>query len=123
MNNAARKSQHSYRVSYAEDVGSSFDPDMEDVAAWEQELHGITSSFSQLWLVLKSSKLASEMLPDFPALSPNDLLDEEISAYAEEQAALADFQDLDIDELLAWSDAEEDLSHLTTHGMEVDSVR
>ncbi|KAF7422700.1 hypothetical protein PC9H_010856 [Pleurotus ostreatus] len=104
MNNAARKSQHSYRVSYAQDVGSSFDPDMEDVAAWEQELH------------------TSERLPDFPALSPNDLLDEEISAYAEEQAALADFQDLDIDELLAWSDAEEDLSHLTNHGMEVDSV-
>ncbi|KAL4259621.1 hypothetical protein AB1N83_008218 [Pleurotus pulmonarius] len=102
MNNAARKFQHSYRVSYAQDVGSSFDPDMEDIAAWEQELH--------------------EQLLDFPALSPNDLLDEEISAYAEEQAALADFQDLDIDELLAWSDAEEDLSHLTNNGMEVDSA-
>lgn len=80
------------------------------------------SSSSQLLSVLKALDLASERLPDFPALSPNDLLDEEISAYAEEQAALADFQDLDIDELLAWSDAEEDLSHLTNHGMEVDSV-
>ena len=39
-----RKSQHSYRVSYALEVGSSFDPDLEDMAKWEEELHGTAVS-------------------------------------------------------------------------------
>jgi len=30
--------EHNYRLSFAQEVGSSFDPDMEDMAAWEQEL-------------------------------------------------------------------------------------
>lgn len=38
MANANRKQVHSYRVSYAQEVGSSFDPDMEDVGSWEHEL-------------------------------------------------------------------------------------
>jgi hypothetical protein len=33
-----RKTDHSYRVSYALEVGSSFDPDIEDVTEWEQEI-------------------------------------------------------------------------------------
>ena len=41
MANATRKEHHSYRLSFAQDVGSSFDPDLEDVAAWEQELTGV----------------------------------------------------------------------------------
>lgn len=41
MANATRKEHHSYRLSYAQEVGSSFDPDLEDVAAWEQELKGV----------------------------------------------------------------------------------
>ena len=41
MANATRKEHHSYRVSYAQEVGSSFDPDLEDVATWEQELAGM----------------------------------------------------------------------------------
>ncbi|KAJ8516714.1 hypothetical protein ONZ45_g6007 [Pleurotus djamor] len=76
MNHANRKSVHAYRLSYAEDVGSSFDPDMEDVEAWEREL-----------------REAEENIPD-------DMTDEEIAAYAEEQAALADLQGLDIDAFL-----------------------
>jgi hypothetical protein len=38
MANSNRKQVHSYRVSYAQEVGSSFDPDMEDVGSWEREL-------------------------------------------------------------------------------------
>jgi len=41
MANSTRKERHSYRVSYAQEVGSSFDPDLEDVATWEQELAGM----------------------------------------------------------------------------------
>ncbi|KAF8157132.1 hypothetical protein B0H34DRAFT_712333 [Crassisporium funariophilum] len=41
MANANRKEHHSYRVSYAQDVGSSFDPDFEDINTWEQELTGV----------------------------------------------------------------------------------
>lgn len=44
MESSFRKSQHSYRVSYALEVGSSFDPDMEDVGKWEEELHGTAVS-------------------------------------------------------------------------------
>ena len=40
MDNAKRKKRHVYRLSYAYEVGSSFDPDMEDVGQWENELHG-----------------------------------------------------------------------------------
>jgi hypothetical protein len=41
MANATRKEHHSYRISYAQEVGSSIDPDLEDVATWEQELAGV----------------------------------------------------------------------------------
>ena len=41
MANATRKERHSYKLSYAQEVGSSIDPDLEDVASWEQELAGM----------------------------------------------------------------------------------
>ena len=41
MANATRKERHSYKLSYAQEVGSSIDPDLEDVARWEQELAGV----------------------------------------------------------------------------------
>ena len=51
MESSFRKSQHSYRVSYALEVGSSFDPDLEDVAKWEEELGTISFFFFQWWLI------------------------------------------------------------------------
>lgn len=45
MENINRKDRHSYRVSYAQEVGSSFDPDMEDIDRWEEELHSKRPSF------------------------------------------------------------------------------
>jgi hypothetical protein len=44
MANASSKQRHSYRVSYAHDVGSSFDPDLEDIDEWERELDGLRFS-------------------------------------------------------------------------------
>jgi hypothetical protein len=41
MANATRKENYSYRRSYAQEGGSSIDPDLEDVASWEQELAGV----------------------------------------------------------------------------------
>lgn len=38
MISANRKEKHSFRISYSHEVGSSFDPDMEDVDEWEDEL-------------------------------------------------------------------------------------
>jgi hypothetical protein len=40
MENANRKQQHTYRLSFAYEVGSSFDPNLEDVDSWEKELGG-----------------------------------------------------------------------------------
>ncbi|KXN82747.1 hypothetical protein AN958_02186 [Leucoagaricus sp. SymC.cos] len=70
-------------------VGSSFDPDLEDVGEWEE----------------MQEKPAS--CPDF---SPADLEEEEVEAYAEEyfrQAALDDFADIPEEELFHLSDIDE----------------
>ena len=44
-------------------------------------------------------------------LTPIDLDDEELAAYAEECAALADFDDIPEEELFSWSDFEEPDKH------------
>ena len=44
-------------------------------------------------------------------LTPIDLDDEELAAYAEECAALADFDDIPEEELFGWSDFEEPDKH------------
>ncbi|EPQ53545.1 hypothetical protein GLOTRDRAFT_139742 [Gloeophyllum trabeum ATCC 11539] len=72
MNSVNRKAQHAYRVSYEWEVGSSIDPDMEDVSRWEQELH---------------EESAEEAQP-----APPDLEEEELAAYAEEAALFEDLE-------------------------------
>lgn len=42
MASARNKQQHSFRLSYQLEVGSSVDPDMEDISRWEHELQGPT---------------------------------------------------------------------------------
>ena len=42
MASAKHKQQHNFRLSYQLEVGSSFDPDMEDISRWEHELQGPT---------------------------------------------------------------------------------
>ena len=44
MMSTQRKQKHKYRLSYSHEVGSSFDPDMEDPDAWESELSGVGMS-------------------------------------------------------------------------------
>ncbi|KAG1771990.1 hypothetical protein EV702DRAFT_1134966 [Suillus placidus] len=87
--NTAHKQNHSYRLSYSYDVGSSFDPDMEDVNRWESELQ--------------------EMPPDSYSVTPEDLEQEEIEAYAADYANVQELSDLgvSIDDFSAWSDIED----------------
>lgn len=40
---ASQKHRYSYRLSFQNEVGSSLDPDLEDIAAWERSLHGTTA--------------------------------------------------------------------------------
>jgi hypothetical protein len=40
MANKFNREAHNYRLSYQQEVGSSLDPDMEDVTRWEQEAYG-----------------------------------------------------------------------------------
>jgi hypothetical protein len=49
--------------------------------------------------------------PQGEELTPIDLDDEELAAYAEECAALADFDDIPEEELFSWSDFEEPDEH------------
>ncbi|KAI0826530.1 hypothetical protein BC628DRAFT_237963 [Trametes gibbosa] len=83
VESAKSKQRHAYRLSYAYDVGSSFDPDMEDPQSWEEDLG----------------------VPQTTSVSPDDLLDEELEAYA--AVADLDLDDLPIDEIFSVSDLED----------------
>lgn len=87
--NTAHKQNHSYRLSYSYDVGSSFDPDMEDVNQWESELQ-VTPN-------------------DSYSVTPEDLEQEEIEAYAAEYVNFQELSDMgvSIDDFSAWSDIED----------------
>jgi len=52
MDQMDRKIGHIYQLSYAQEVGSSFDPDMEDIEEWERETLG-----QQLAIVIFSRNL------------------------------------------------------------------
>ncbi|KAJ6529151.1 hypothetical protein DFH09DRAFT_1185327 [Mycena vulgaris] len=90
MHNATRKTQHSYMYSYDREVGSSFDPDIEQ--NWESEL------------------APQAAVPDEATAFAEELEDDAaLQAYLEEQAAFADFADIPVDELFGWSDADKEL--------------
>ncbi|RPD65608.1 hypothetical protein L227DRAFT_570899 [Lentinus tigrinus ALCF2SS1-6] len=84
VESAKRKERHQYRLSYAQDVGSSWDPDMEDPADWENEVKA----------------------PAPISTTPDDLLAEELEAYAAE--AELNLDDLDVNEIFGLSDFEDD---------------
>ncbi|KAK0458566.1 uncharacterized protein EV420DRAFT_1543166 [Desarmillaria tabescens] len=68
VDHAKRRTQHAYKLSYADEVGSSLDPDMEDLDSESRE-----------------------------GLTPEEREIAELQAYADEcelQAALADFEDI-----------------------------
>ena len=128
MANASRKEVHSYRISYAQEVGSSIDPDLEDVASWEQELT-VTGVYNNVFVHLEGTSPQADFFlggrhagpgladattrspQEGEELTPIDLDDEELAAYAEECAALADFNDIPEEELFSWSDFEEPDQH------------
>ncbi|KAF8871574.1 hypothetical protein BD779DRAFT_1576005 [Infundibulicybe gibba] len=104
MENSTRKSRHSYRLSYEHEVGSSFDPDMEDVDRWEEIMGTRESTDGPMPPVSQSSTNLEEIF--------EELEEEELIAYAEEcakRAALADFEDITAEELSNWSDFEDEL--------------
>ncbi|KAI3610439.1 hypothetical protein WG66_006987 [Moniliophthora roreri] len=122
MLNEGRKQKHNYRLSYYDACGDSFDPDLEDVGQWEHELEYVpspslrTTSSRQPQTpkrITSTSRLPSSPLEP----TPEDLEDAELEAYAEEcerQAALADFEDIPVNQLFEWDDEELSLgSHST----------
>jgi len=40
MKSAQHRQRHSYRLSFQNEVGSSLDPNIEDIAEWERKLQG-----------------------------------------------------------------------------------
>ncbi|PBL03964.1 hypothetical protein ARMGADRAFT_1004627 [Armillaria gallica] len=68
IEHANRRTQHAYKLSYANEVGSSLDPDMEDLGAWEAELH----------------ESESQSLPRLEELTPEEREIAELQAYADE---------------------------------------
>ncbi|KAK0210212.1 hypothetical protein DFS33DRAFT_269231 [Desarmillaria ectypa] len=81
VEHANRRTRHAYKLSYADEVGSSLDPDLEDLGAWEAELQEAEP---------QSSPRREELTPEEREIA-------ELQAYADEcerQAALADFEDI-----------------------------
>ncbi|KAE9403561.1 hypothetical protein BT96DRAFT_1016950 [Gymnopus androsaceus JB14] len=108
MLNQAHQQRHAFRRSYYADVGSSFDPDMEDVTVWEQELTAFETA--QLGRSTSpDSMMETAAISDITEITPEELEHAELEAYAEEcerQAALADFEDIPLDELFTLDDEE-----------------
>ncbi|KAK0500755.1 hypothetical protein EDD18DRAFT_1279956 [Armillaria luteobubalina] len=93
VEHANRQTQHAYKLSYADEVGSSLDPDMEDLGAWEAELHDTIS----LYDLNLFAELESQSSPTWEELTPEEREIAELQAYADEcerQAALANFEDI-----------------------------
>ncbi|TFK25342.1 hypothetical protein FA15DRAFT_668572 [Coprinopsis marcescibilis] len=115
MLNVNRKWQHSNRVSFQNEVGSSLDPDMEDVTRWEQELTvpgtatwpsspaQIQSSTSAATIPPSSSTIGdilsfktpltalgptTPVIDEVEEFDPAEWEDAELDAYAEEYARL-----------------------------------
>lgn len=105
MSSTKRKRLHQFRVSYAQDVGSSFDPDLDNITEWENDLRG---SYPLLWVYVTYgtdvSCLHSAEEPE-PSLVPDDLEAEELAAYAQEYELGLD--DLSYDEIFGVSDLED----------------
>ena len=106
-----RREQHNYRISFAREVGSSFDPDMEDVAQWEEEftapqpptpVHSRTYASNPNTNPYQTPIRHSTAHLALPSSSPFSTVDEEewvpeleeeeIEAYAEEYARMAEEQ-------------------------------
>ncbi|KAF9478995.1 hypothetical protein BDN70DRAFT_879279 [Pholiota conissans] len=125
MANAKHKQNHAYKVSYAQEVGSSLDPDIEDVSRWEQQLAEIPSNSTNVFAASSSTSKAalySFLEDDYENTIPDEILadlnlgglaDEELEAYAEEcarRAALADFNDIASEELdERWNENEDSM--------------
>jgi len=67
MASARQKQQHNFRLSYQLEVGSSADPDMEDISRWEYELQ----------------VSPEKTLPDLAQDVPEEFDDEVLAQYAE----------------------------------------
>ena len=101
MDSAKYKQRYSYRLSFQNDVGSSIDPDMDDVAEWERNLQGAVACYR---LISRDRSLTTYVSGDGPLsrvepdLPPSEFDEEEIAeraAEAEEAELWADFDDGD----------------------------
>ena len=84
MQSANHRTKHAYRLSYSLEVGSSFDPDLEDASTWESELKGTSFSTSFLrsffhtysYLIAKPppSTTTSTLFSPMPISTPPSIL-------------------------------------------------
>ncbi|THV02497.1 hypothetical protein K435DRAFT_836363 [Dendrothele bispora CBS 962.96] len=89
MTNSNRQDLRKLVRSYYQECGSSFDPDLEDPTTWERELEAPETN--------QEDAVSENLEP-----TPEECEEAELEAYAEEyekQAALADFQDIPLEEL------------------------
>ncbi|KAI0043585.1 hypothetical protein FA95DRAFT_1563171 [Auriscalpium vulgare] len=89
---ANQKQRHSYRVSYELDVGSSLDPDLQDIAEIEEEL------------------LEEPSIPEYDddVRPPSEFDEEELAAYAEDAAYWEDLEAV-ADDIFSLSDLEDEV--------------
>lgn len=103
MTSIRHKEKHSYRLSYQQEVGSSFDPDMEDMDEWERFLKGLIPSSCSCWFITDlECTIVDE--PAVPAPQPDDFDEAELAEYAAEHELL---EGLDLDEIFSYSDLDD----------------
>jgi len=78
IKSAQHKQRHSYRLSFQNEVGSSIDPNMEDVAEWERKLRDVPSPLDG---------------PDLPLSEFDEEEITELAAQAEEDELWAELDD------------------------------
>lgn len=103
MTSIRHKEKHSYRLSYQQDVGSSFDPDMEDMDEWERFLKGLFSSSRPCGFKI-DLKCTIVDEPAVLAPQPDDFDEAELAEYAAEHELL---EGLDLDEIFSYSDLDD----------------
>jgi hypothetical protein len=103
---------------------------LEDISEWERELNGLFRlSHIRLFHAQKASD-AGSLPPDstssstLQSITPVDLDEAELEAYAEEctkRAVVADFEDIPPEDLFSWSDLEE-LDDCSTHDEDIEMM-
>ncbi|KAI0264627.1 hypothetical protein BC834DRAFT_246150 [Gloeopeniophorella convolvens] len=92
---ASQKHRYSYRLSYQNDVGSSLDPDMEDITEWERNLQDDDTPAPVDDFELPPSEFDEDDIAELAAQAEEAEYWANLEAHADDIFSLSDLEDLD----------------------------